>query len=76
MKRVVREKMELVGELEEFFKIEIKEVILRRRRLVMYEVDLMKKRVSIEEKILVYEDRLLVIEEKDVVRGYLEFIRE
>ncbi|XP_029412459.1 WD repeat-containing protein 87 [Nannospalax galili] len=42
------------------------------RKGTEHEIELMKKRVSLEEKILAYQDRLLATEEKDAAKGKLE----
>ncbi|XP_036058822.1 WD repeat-containing protein 87 [Onychomys torridus] len=75
MKKLAEEKMKLPEEAELPSRRGTGEEILKQRRLTEHVVNLMKKRVSLEEKILVYEDRLLATKEKNNAREKLELSR-
>uniref|UniRef100_A0A8C8UMV1 WD repeat-containing protein 87 n=1 Tax=Peromyscus maniculatus bairdii TaxID=230844 RepID=A0A8C8UMV1_PERMB len=75
MKKLAEEKMKLAEEAELPSRRGTGEEIMRRRRMTEHVVSLMKKRVSLEEKILVYEDRLLATKEKNHAREKLELSR-
>ncbi|XP_059132335.1 WD repeat-containing protein 87 [Peromyscus eremicus] len=75
MKKLAEEKMKLAEEAELPSRRGTREEIVKRRRLTEHVVSLMKKRVSLEEKILVYEDRLLATKEKNHAREKLELSR-
>ncbi|XP_060222304.1 WD repeat-containing protein 87 [Meriones unguiculatus] len=73
MEKVVKEKMKL--EEEEKLSRRGTEEISQQKRLSISMLDMMKKRISLEEKILTYEDRLLATEEMNAARQGLELVR-
>ncbi|XP_057568602.1 WD repeat-containing protein 87-like [Hippopotamus amphibius kiboko] len=74
MKKLAWEKVRLAEGKETLFKEETQET-LRQGRPTKDELELIRRKLSLEEKILVYEDRILATEHTDITKGKLEFTR-
>ncbi|KAK2491971.1 hypothetical protein MC885_014682 [Smutsia gigantea] len=74
MKKLVQEKVRL-AERKEILSKEDTQEASRQKKMTRDALELLRRKSSLEEKILVYEDRILATEQRDIAKGKLDFTR-